>query len=134
MLLRHETALGIAIKYVTNVEYDLNEIQYIDPGTLRENEKQDLYCGPVSQEKFDFLKGRIAVNGIDQPLKVQAKTNVILGDHTRWKVALALRIPAVPFVFLDVDVDVDDETAENILAEDNKVSKTDEKDLIKLLH
>ncbi len=118
------------IREVIAVDYDLNNIQYVDPNTLRENEKQDLYCGPVTQEKFDFLKGRIAANGIDQPLKVQAKTNVILGGHTRWKVALALQMPAVPVIYLDVD----DETAESILAEDNKVGKTDEKDLIKLLH
>jgi len=82
----------------------------------------------VEDGKYKLIKESIQTDGITDPMKVQSGTNVIIGGHTRCRIALELQLMSVP----DRYYDVVDETAKYIMVMDNHTCIGDEKALMKL--
>ncbi|MCL6441863.1 MAG: ParB N-terminal domain-containing protein [Alicyclobacillus sp.] len=78
--------------------------------------------------KYQFIRATIVEHGIEDPLKVQTGTNIIIGGHTRHRIALELGLPEVPVTYYDVD----DETARYMMVVDNHKRIGDEQDAMKL--
>ncbi len=108
----------------------MDDIAFIDPQTLIPHPDRDLAGSTLRKEegKFRLIKESVETDGINDPLKIQAGTNVIIGGHTRHRIALELGLPEVPVHYYDVN----DETARYLMVLDNHKRTGDEKDAMKL--
>lgn len=78
--------------------------------------------------KYQFIRETIEQHGIEDAIKVQRGTNIILGGHTRHRIAMELGMVEVPVTYYDVD----DETARYMMVVDNHQRIGDEPDPMKL--
>lgn len=106
----------------------MTNVVYVDPKTLQPHPQRGLFKTVPTEEDGAYLRIRESIEerGIEQPVKVQQATGRIIAGHTRVEVAITLGIE-VPVVYLDVD----DETALNMMVRDNWERAVDEPDLIK---
>jgi len=95
----------------------MSEIVWVDPGLLVSHPNRDMAGSTLSAEdgKYKLIKESVQTDGITDPLKVQAGTNVIIGGHTRCRIAQELQLTSVPVRYYDVD----DETAKYMMVMDN---------------
>ena len=77
---------------------------------------------------YQFIRDSIGENGVEDALKVQTGTNVIIGGHTRQRIAIELGLSEVPVVYYDVDND----RARYMMVTDNHKRFGDEPDPMKL--
>lgn len=108
----------------------MDDIIMVDPHSLVAHPDRDLAGSTLSDSegKYMLIKESIETDGISDPLKVQRETNVIIGGHTRHRIALELGLTEVPARIYDVD----DETARFLMVTDNFKRTGDEKDAMKL--
>lgn len=89
------------VKSAGKVKIELQALQYVmlDPKVLKPNQynpnKQD-------ETEFELLKLSIQKDGFTLPV-VANKDNVIIDGEHRWRAALALGLPEIPVVPLDLD-------------------------------
>jgi hypothetical protein len=124
--------MSVTIKS-SNLVKDVNRmdnIVMVDPHSLVAHPDRDLAGSTLSDNegKYMLIKESIETDGISDPLKVQQGTNIIIGGHTRHRIALELGLAEVPVRFYDVD----DETARFLMVTDNFKRTGDEKDAMKL--
>jgi hypothetical protein len=106
----------------------LTDVQYVDPSILQPHPDRGVFKTIPDENDGAYLRiyQSVEERGIDHPVKVQQETGVIIAGHTRTEIAIALGIQ-VPVMYLDVD----DETARDMMVRDNWERAVDEPDLIK---
>ena len=82
-----------------------SQIEMVDPRLLKphpDREKAGTTLH-IDDGTYQFIKKDIQELGIQVPIKVQKGTNIIIGGHTRHRIAIELGLTEVPVIFLDVD-------------------------------
>ena len=108
----------------------INNSAMIDPRSLIPHPDRGKAGTTLAEDdgKYQFIRESIEDHGIEDAIKVQSGTNVIIGGHTRHRIALQLALAEVPVTYYDVD----DDTARYMMAVDNHKRIGDEQDPMKL--
>lgn len=105
-------------------------VQYVDPNILTPHSDRHKAGTILSNDdgRYLYILQSIENDGIEEAIKVQSGKDVIIGGHTRQRIALELGLKEVPVVYYDVD----DESARYMMVTDNHKRIGDEHDPMKL--